>query len=63
MKLTLYVWNWIGGGYNQTYAANREHALNQAKQIWSRGEVDMTTFRALNESEEKEYWKNFGRFD
>ena len=59
MKQNLYVWNWVGGGYNQTYATTKEAALEKAKAIWSVGVVNMATFRCMNENEERAYWKNF----
>jgi hypothetical protein len=61
MKHNLYTWNWVGGGYNQTYAENKAEALKKAKEIWSVGVVDMSTFKLVED--EKSFWKNYPLFD
>ena len=63
MKQNFYVWNWIGGGFNQTYAKNRVEALNKARETWPDGRVDLRTFRELNAVEERRYWVNFPAMD
>ena len=63
MKQNFYTWNWVGGGYNQTYACNRADALEAAKKIWPAGVVDLSTFKQLNKEEEIWYWQNFRVMD
>lgn len=31
--MALYLWNWVGGGYNSCEAESREDALGKAKEI------------------------------
>ena len=57
----LFVWNWIGGGYNQTYAVDANEAVKEAKRIWPSGKVDMSTLRV--EKNEADYWKMFLTLD
>jgi hypothetical protein len=63
VKKQLYTWNWIGGGYNQTYAFNKTEALMEAKRIWPSGQVDPSSIRVLNDKEAEKYWKLFGTWD
>lgn len=59
MKKALYVWNWVGGGYNQAYARSKVQALEEARKIWSVGKVDIKTLKRLNDKEADSYWRNF----
>jgi hypothetical protein len=63
MKQNLYVWNWVGEGYNQTNATSKADALAKAKIIWPSGAVNPSTLRCLNAEEERAYWKNFPLMD
>ena len=59
----LWVWNWVGGGFNQDYAASKEEALSLAAKKWPTGKVDEATLRPLTEDGEKTYWKWFPSID
>ncbi|MGH7174777.1 MAG: hypothetical protein ACREGR_00250 [Minisyncoccia bacterium] len=60
----LWVWNWVGGGYNSTWAETKEEALAKAKEIgsWTANLlVDEATLRESTEDEEsKLWWENRG---
>lgn len=62
MKTKLFVWNWVGGGYNQTHATSKEEALEKAKKIWDKP-VDLSTLKGLDDKEEQLFWKNYPMFD
>ena len=61
----LYVWNWVGEGYNQCYAESPQEAIRIAEnELWpNKGKVDRRTLKGLTDEQEKEYWKNFPLFD
>lgn len=41
----IWIWNWVGDGYNWTKAASKEEALDNAKKISSSLVVDEKTLR------------------
>lgn len=60
----LYTWNWIGGGYNQTYAHSEEEAIEHANTMSDRLKPNMATFKCCEtEREEKAYWDWFPLMD
>ncbi len=65
-KKVLYSWNWVGGGYNQTYAFTKKEALKYAKDMQKSGTpliVDIKSVKRHNEKSAKEFWKNYPIFD
>jgi hypothetical protein len=63
MKKALYTWNWVGDGFNQTYAVNKVEALKQAKKIWSTAKVELSTLKRHSKASAELYWKNFPSID
>jgi len=60
-KKALYIFDWVGGGYNQVLASRKAEALGIAKAIGARSslEVNLSTFRRLSARQEQEYWRSF----
>lgn len=57
----LYTWNWIGGGYNQTYAETEAEAIEIGNSMTSNLEIDMKTFRKVEDVDA--FWNNYPIFD
>jgi hypothetical protein len=58
----LYIWNWVEGGYNWTYASTPEEAWNYATTLCNLT-PDLKTFKVCTEQEAAVYWKNFPSLD
>ena len=59
----LYVWNWVGGGYNSCRASSPEEALEKANGITMKLTVDETTLRPCTWEEFLAEEKRWGPFD
>lgn len=60
----LYAWDWIGGGYNQTYAETAEEAIAEGNKITEGGlnlQINMNTFRKVDD--EQAFWDDYPIFD
>lgn len=63
----LYAWDWIGGGYNQTYAHSEEEAIAEGNAMCDGKdgslhlEINMNTFRKVDDVEA--FWDNYPIFD
>jgi hypothetical protein len=56
-----YTYNFIGGGWNTEFAANKKQAIAQAKKRWSNGgiDIDFNTFRIVSKEVMKQMLSNF----
>ena len=59
----LYVWNWVGGGYNSCRAADRADAVAKAREITANLEVDESTLRECTVAELDAEEKRWGPYD
>lgn len=61
----LYLWNWVGGGYNSCRAASREEALEKAREIAGDTvlKVDESTLRECTMNEIRAEERRWGPFD
>jgi len=64
----LYLWNWIGGGYNSCRAASREEALEKGNAMTAKGpgihlKVDESTLRECTVDELRAEERRWGPYD
>jgi hypothetical protein len=59
----LYLWNWVGGGYNSCRARNRAEALEKAAEITAKLKVDESTLRECTRDELDAEEKRWGPYD
>jgi hypothetical protein len=64
MRKYLFVFNWVGEGYNQVYAFTEAEAIELANKIAPPLKVDVKTLRKLETTkEEAAYYKSIGLWD
>jgi hypothetical protein len=59
----LYTWNWLDGGYNQTYAESAKAAIDYAYKAFKGIAINVSTLHECTPEEERLYWKHFPIFD
>ncbi len=62
-KRHLYTWNWIGGGFNQCYAATKREARKKGNAISPNLTIDEKTFRRVPAKWVDAYWRKIPSID
>lgn len=62
-KMKLYLWNWVGGGYNSCRAQDRSEALKKGNTMTSNLTVDESTLRECTVDELNAEEKRWGPYD